>query len=82
MKTVMLLIIMLIPYQLQASACKCNCNFASLSLCAMSYDIDNPCPGVWPSAAVGLAPMKTACQPTEVFNQITQMNELRVICYE
>lgn len=82
MKTIMLLIIMLAPYQLQASACKCNCNSASFTLCAMSYDVDNPCPGTCPNATVGFAPMKTACQPTEVFNQITQRNELRVICTE
>ncbi|WP_298627527.1 hypothetical protein [uncultured Legionella sp.] len=82
MKTIILFIVMLIPYQLQASACKCNCNFGDFSLCARSYDIEHPCPGVCPSAAVGLAPMKTACQPIEVFNPIKQMQELKVICHE
>ncbi|MBL7481288.1 hypothetical protein [Legionella bononiensis] len=79
MKTIIMILICLIPFQLQAS-CKCNCKFTDLTICASSYDLDNPCPGLCPAAAPGIAPMKTACPPTMVYNPITQQQELKVIC--
>lgn len=75
MKKFMLLIILFIPFQLHA-ACKCNCNLGDLTICASSYDLDNPCPAQCPAAAPGLAPMYTATYPpTSVYNPITKQNE-------
>ncbi|CAM2761671.1 hypothetical protein [Legionella worsleiensis] len=81
MKLLILLVVCFIPFQLQA-ACKCNCNPASQTLCASSYDIDNPCPGMCPAATPGNAPLHTACPPVMVYNPVSQTQELKVLCDE
>lgn len=63
MKSIILLLLVIISMQSQA-ACKCNCNPADASMCAISYDIDNPCPGLCPGkVAPNVIPMTTATIP-------------------
>ncbi len=82
MKTFLLLIIIVFPFQTYASACRCTCDPTDYRLCASDYDLDNPCNGVCPSQGSLIAPIRTACPETQVVNPMTGLTEWRTLCEE
>lgn len=79
MKTFFLLTILLFATQLQAS-CRCSCNPDDIRLCASSYDLEQPCPGLCPTPSTLGTPGRTACTPVEDGNDSKGATKWKVVC--